>query len=81
MTRCRHPKFCDRYKIFIGCYDYKSKMILPETIKQRDICVHIHKNHYCVIWKKNRKDSSLSGVEEKEKNFKYDKKIYKRHYF
>ena len=31
------------------------------------------KNHYCVIWKKNRKDSLLNGVNEIERNFKYVK--------
>ena len=36
-------------------------------------CVHIHKNHYCVIWKKNRKDSLLNGVNEIERNFRYVK--------
>ena len=34
-------------------------------VKQMDLCVHIHKNHYCVIWKKNRRDSLLNGLEKK----------------
>ena len=29
------------------------------------------KQHYCVIWKKNRRDSLLNGVEEIDKNFIY----------
>ena len=37
--------------------------------------MHIHRNHYCVIWKKNRKDSLLNGVQEIENNFKYVKNI------
>ena len=73
MTRCRNPELCERYKIDNGIYDPESKRILPRTVKQRDICVNIHKNHYCVIWKKNRKDSLLNGVEETDKNFKYVK--------
>ena len=32
--------------------------------------MHIHRNNYCVIWKKNRKDSLLNGVQEIENNFK-----------
>ena len=73
MPQCRIPEFCNRYKIDIGIYNLKSKRIHPQTVKQKNICVHIHKNHYCVIWKKNRKDSLLNGVEEIEKNFKYVK--------
>ena len=73
MSRCRIPEFCERYKIDIGIYDLNSKRILPRTVKQKNICVHIHKNHYCVIWKKNRKDSLLNGVQEIENNFKYVK--------
>ena len=73
MARCRIPEFCKRYKIDIDIYDLKSKRILPWTIKQKNICVYIHRNHYCVIWKKNRKDSLLNGVQEIENNFKYIK--------
>ena len=73
MTRCRIPEFCKRYKIDIGIYDHNSRRILPWTVKQKNICVHTHKNHYCVIWKKNRKDSLLNGVNEIERNFKYVK--------
>ena len=75
MSRCRIPEFCKRYKIDIGIYDLNSKRILPWTVKQKNICVHIHRNHYCVIWKKNRKDSLLNGVQEIENNFKYVKNI------
>ena len=73
MTRCRIPEFCERYKIDIGIYDLNSGRILPRTVKQRNKCVYIHKNHYCVIWKKNRKGSLLNGVDEIDKNFKYVK--------
>ena len=73
MTRCRIPESCERYKIDIGVYDAKSKRILPRRVKQRDICVHIHKIHYCVIRKKIRKDIFLNGVEERDKIFKHVK--------
>ena len=75
MARCRIPEFCKRCKIDIGIYDLNSKKILPRTVKQKNICVYIHRNHYCVIWKKNRKDSLLNGVQEIENNFKYVKNI------
>ena len=74
MTRCRIPEFCERYKIDIKIYDPKSKRILPRNVKQRDICVHIHKNHYCVIWKKKRKDYLLNGVDEIDRTFKHARK-------
>ena len=73
MPRCRIPEFCKRYKIDIGIYDLNNGKILPRTVKQKNICVYIHKNHYCVIWKKNRRDSLLNGVNEIENNFKYVK--------
>ena len=73
MSRCRVPEFCKRYEIDIGIYDLNNQRIVPRTVKQKNICVHIHKNHYCVIWKKNRKDSLLNGVNETDKNFKYVK--------
>ena len=73
MARCRIPEFCKRYKIDIGIYDLISKRIVPRSVKQKKICVYIHRNHYCVIWKKNRKDSLLNGVQEIENNFKYVK--------
>ena len=73
MPRCRIPEFCKRYKIDIGIYDVNNGRILPRTVKQKNICVYIHKNHYCVIWKKNRRDSLLNGVNEIDKNFKYIK--------
>ena len=67
MTRCSIPKFCQRYKIDIGIYDFKSKRILPRSVKQRDKRLYNHKNHYCGIWKKNRRDSFYIAVEEIEK--------------
>ena len=73
MPRCRIPEFCKRYKIDIGIYDLINGRILPRTVKQKNICVYIHKNHYCVIWKKNRRDFLLNGVNEIENNFKYIK--------
>ena len=73
MARCRMPEFCKRYKIDIGFYNLNSKRILPQTVKQKNICVNIHRNHYCVIWKKNRKDFLLNGVQEIESIFKYVK--------
>ena len=63
MTRCRIHEFCELYKMDIGIYDPKSKSLLPRNVEQRDICVHIRKNHYCVVWKTNRKDFLLNDAE------------------
>ena len=52
MTGCKIPKFCERYRTDIGFYDPKSERVLPRSVKQRDICVYIHKNLYCVVWEK-----------------------------
>ena len=71
MTRCRNPEFCGRYKKIIGIHDIKSKRILLGTVIERNICSYIHKNHHCVIWKKNRRASLLHGVEEIERKIKY----------
>ena len=71
MSRCRIPEFCKRDKIDIGIYDLNSKRILTRSVKQRDKCVY----HFCVIWKNNRKDSLLNGVEEIDNNFRYVKNI------
>ena len=30
-------EFCERYKIYLGSYDPKSKRVLPRNVKQRDI--------------------------------------------
>ena len=70
MTRCRIPKNCEQYKIVIGIYVVKSKRIFPRSVKQRDKCVYIHKNDYCVSWKKIKTDSLRIGVEEIDRNFK-----------
>ena len=41
MTQCRIPQFCKRYKIDVGIYNLNSKRILPQTVKQKNICVYI----------------------------------------
>ena len=73
MTRNIIPDLCEMYQIDIGIYDPKSKRKLPRNVKQRDVCVHIRKSHFCVFWKKKRRDSLLNGVDELEKNFNYFK--------
>ena len=57
MTRCRIPEFCERYKTDIRIYDNKCTRILPRALTERNKCLYSHKDHYCVIWKKNKSDS------------------------
>ena len=76
MTRCRIPNFFERYKIDNGIYDPKLKLIFPRFVKRRDNCVNIHNNHFCVFWKKNRRNSLINGVHEKNRMFKYVIKIH-----
>ena len=80
-TRCRIPEFCERYKIDVGIYDLKSNWIFLRNVQQRDKCVYIHENHYCVIWKENRKDSLLNGIEEIDRNFKFVKNLINENNF
>ena len=75
MTCCRIPEFCKRYKINMGIYKPESKRNLPRSVKQRDKCLYIHRNHYCVTWQKNRRDSLLIGIKQIDRVFKYIKNI------
>ena len=51
MTHCRIPEFFEGCKIDIGIYDLKSKRILRRSVKEISLCLYIHKNCFCVIWK------------------------------
>ena len=67
MTRCRIPEFCERFKIDLGRIDnVKSRRILPGSFNERNIYFYIHKEHYCVHWKRNREDFLLSAINELE---------------
>ena len=55
MTRCRFAEFCKRYKIDFVIFDLRSKMILLWSLEEKNLGLCIHKNHYCVIWKRNTK--------------------------
>ena len=70
MTHCGIPEFCERFKIEIGIYDVESKRLLHRTVKERNVPLYILKIHYCVLRKKNRKDSLPNGVEEIGRTFK-----------
>ena len=50
------------------------KKLLPMSVKQKDICEYIHKNHFRVLWKNNERDALLIAVEEIDRILKYVKK-------
>ena len=45
----------------------KQKIILPQSVTQRNICLYIHNNHFCVIRKRNR-STFPDAIKELEKN-------------
>ena len=70
MTSAKIQPFCKKHNINLGVYDLKQKRILPLSIKERRICIFIHQNHFCVIWK-TVKTNFTDAIEELEKNFEY----------
>ena len=46
--------FCKKYNRNLGIYFQKQRSILPKTTTESRISLDIHKNHFCVIWKKNQ---------------------------
>ena len=65
LTKSKIPKYCKRYRIDVLIYDVESKNILPGSARQKKLSVYIHKNQYCGVWKKIRKDALLNGEEIK----------------
>ena len=61
MTRCRIPEFSERFKIDIGIYDPKSNEYSLGMLNKEIYVYTFIKNHYCVVWKTNRRDSLLGG--------------------
>ena len=53
LTSAKIQPFCRKYNINLGIYNKKQQSILPKTITERRICLLIHENHFCVIWKTN----------------------------
>ena len=51
MTSARIQPFCKKYDINIRCFD--GNKINPRNITQRNVSLHIHNNHFCLICKKN----------------------------
>ena len=71
MTSARIQPFCTKYNINLGAYNINQPKILPRSVTERRICLFIHKNHFCVIWKTN-KTTFTDAIKELEDNFEYE---------
>ena len=71
MTLAKFQPLCMKYGLDIGVCNLNSKRILPQTVKQKIICLYLYKNRFCVLWKLNRRSSLLDAVFEFEKIFRY----------
>ena len=71
MTSAKIQPFCKKYNINLGVYNINQQEILPRYVTERRLCLIIHENHFCVIWK--RKNTSFTNaIKELEDNFKYE---------
>ena len=67
MTAARIQPFCRKHNINIGCYD--GFRVCPRNIRQRNIALKIHNNHFCLIWKSNGV-SFEKAIKELKDNFR-----------
>ena len=71
MIRCRIPKLCERYAIDVGINVFKSKPKFPRSGNQRNVFSTFNKKPILVFGEKNRKESLLNAVDERQKKFNY----------
>ena len=70
MTSAKIQPFCKKHKINLGVYNPKQQKSLPRSVTEQKICLFNHKNQFCVIWKRE-KTNSTDAIKELEKNFEY----------
>ena len=70
MTSAKLRHFCKKHNNNLGFYNSKQQKILPRSVTEQKICLFIHKNHFCVIWKRE-KTNFTDAIKEIEKNFEY----------
>ena len=70
MTSAKIQPFCKKHNINLGVYNPKQQEILPRSVTERRICLFIHENHFCVIWK-TVKTNFTDAIKELKKNFEY----------
>ena len=70
MTSAKTQPFCKKHIINLGVYNTKQQEILTKSVTEQRICLFIHENHFCVIWK-TVKTNFTNAIKELEKNFEY----------
>ena len=71
MTSAKIQPFCKKYNINLGVYNKNQQEILPRSATERRICLYIHENHFCLIWK-TKNTTFTKAIKELEDNFKYE---------
>ena len=71
MTSTKIQPLCRKYTFTLGVYNKKQRSFLPKTVTERKICLLIHNNRFCVVWKKNQ-STFPETIEEIENNFRYE---------
>ena len=71
MNCAKIQPFCKKYNINLGVYNINQQEILPRSITERRICLYIHENHFCLIWK-TKNTTFTDAIKEIEDNFKYE---------
>ena len=71
MTSAKIQPFCRKCNINLGVYNKKQRSFLPKSVAERRICLLIHNNHFCVIWKTNQ-STFPDAIAQIENNFRYE---------
>ena len=71
MTSAKIQPFCKKYNINLGVYNKDQRTILLKSIKERIICLYIHKNNFCLI-SKTINTSFTDAIKELGNNFEYE---------
>ena len=71
MTSAKIQPFCKKYNVNLGVYNINQQEILPRSVTERRICLYIHENHFCLIWK-TKNTTFTDAIKELKNNFKYE---------
>ena len=71
MTQTKIQPFSRKYNLNLSVHKVKQKTILPRTLTQRNLCLYIHHNQFCVIRKINQ-SAFLEAIKEPKDKFKYE---------
>ena len=71
MTSAKIQPFCKKHNFNLSIYNINQQEILPRSVTERKICLFIHENHFCVIWK-TVNTTFTDAIKELKDNFKYE---------